>query len=124
MKQAPIPAPAPQREALPMQVDVKIHALHASGPILADASVNLNGCFAIRGVKVVEGSSGPFVSMPSYKGRDGYKDICFPCTKEFHQQFHQAVLGAYQQALTQLPQRQQEQEGQFQAAPPAPEMKM
>ncbi len=124
MKQAPIPAPAPQREALPMQVDVKIHALHASGPVLADASVNLNGCFAIRGVKVVDGSNGPFVSMPSYKGRDGYKDICFPCTKEFRQQFHQTVLDAYQQALTQLPQRQQESWNQGQEAPPAPNMKM
>ena len=108
MKQAPDPTLTSQRETLPMQVDVKIHSLHASGPVLADASVNLNGCFAIRGVKVVEGSNGPFVSMPSYKGRDGYKDICFPCTKEFHQQFHQAVLDAYQQTLAQIPQRQQE----------------
>ena len=124
MKQTPTPAPAPQREILPMQVDVKIHSLHASGPVLADASVNLNGCFAIRGVKVVEGSNGPFVSMPSYKGRDGYKDVCFPCTKEFHQQFHQAVLDAYQQSLTQLPQRQQENGGQSMDAPPAPEMGM
>jgi stage V sporulation protein G len=62
--------------------------------------------------------------MPSYKGRDGYKDICFPCTKEFHQQFHQAVLDAYQQSLTQLPQRQQENGGQSMDAPPAPEMGM
>lgn len=124
MKQTQPPASAPAREALPMQVDVKIHALHASGPVLADASVNLNGCFAIRGVKVVDGSNGPFVSMPSYKGRDGYKDICFPCTKEFHQQFHQAVLDAYQQTLAQIPQCQQERGGQIQEAPPAPEMKM
>lgn len=124
MKQTPTPAPAPQREALPIQVDVKIHSLHASGPVLADASVNLNGCFAVRGVKVVDGSNGPFVSMPSYKGRDGYKDVCFPCTKEFHQQFHQAVLDAYQQSLTQLPQRQQENGGQSMDAPPAPEMGM
>lgn len=119
MKQTPNPAPAPQREALPMQVDVKIHSLHASGPILADASVNLNGCFAIRGIKVVDGSNGPFVSMPSYKGRDGYKDICFPCTKEFHQ----AVLDAYQQSLTQIPQQRQPGMGQ-EEAPPAPDMKM
>ncbi len=124
MKQTPTPAPAPQREALPMQVDVKIHSLHASGPVLADASVNLNGCFAVRGVKVVDGSNGPFVSMPSYKGRDGYRDVCFPCTKEFHQQFHRAVLDAYQQSLTQLPQRQQENGGQSMDAPPAPEMGM
>ena len=124
MKQTPTPAPVPQREILPMQVNVKIHSLHASGPVLADASVNLNGCFAVRGVKVVDGSNGPFVSMPSYKGRDGYKDVCFPCTKEFHQQFHQAVLDAYQQSLTQLPQRQQENGGQSMDAPPAPEMGM
>ena len=124
MKQTPTPAPASQREALPMQVDVKIHSLHASGPVLADASVNLNGCSAVRGVKVVDGSNGPFVSMPSYKGRDGYRDVCFPCTKEFHQQFHQAVLDAYQQSLTQLPQRQQENGGQSMDAPPAPEMGM
>ena len=90
---------------------------------LADASVNLNGCFAIRGVKVVSGTNGPFVSMPSYKGRDGYKDICFPCTKEFHQQFHQAVLDAYQQSLTQIPQQRQPGMGQ-EEAPPAPDMKM
>ena len=123
MKKAPDPAPAPQREGLPMQVDVKIHSLHASGPVLADASVNLNGCFAIRGVKVVEGSSGPFVSMPSSNGRDGYKDICFPCTKEFHQQFHQAVLDSYQQSLVQLPHQRQSGMGQ-EEAPPAPEMRM
>ena len=110
---------APAQEGLPMQMDVRIHSLHAGGPILADASVTLNGCFAVRGLKVVQGSNGPFVSMPSYTGRDGYKDICFPCTKEFRQQFQQTVLNAYQQALAQLPQRRQEQSG-----PPAPEMKM
>lgn len=123
MKQTPTPAPVPQREILPMQVDVKIHSLHASGPVLADASVNLNGCFAVRGVKVVDGSNGPFVSMPSYKGRDGYKDICFPCTKEFHQQFHQAVLDSYQQSLVQLPHQRQSGMGQ-EEAPPAPEMRI
>lgn len=91
---------------------MKIHALHTNGPVLANASVNLNGCFAIRGVKVVDSESGPFVSMPCYKAGSEYKDVCFPCTKELHQQFHQAVLDAYQQALTQLPQRQQEPQEQ------------
>ena len=113
---------APVQEQFPTNISVRIHSVHTSGPLLANASIDLNGCFAVRGVKVVQGEHGPFVSMPSYKGRDGYKDICFPCTKEFHQQFHQAVLDAYQQTLAQIPQRQQE--GQSQDAPPAPEMKM
>ncbi len=122
MKKAQTPAPAPAQEAVPMHVDVKIHALHANGPVLADASVNLNGCFAIRGVKVVEGSSGPFVSMPSYKTKDGYKDICFPVTKEFRQQLHQTVLDAYQQTLEQLPQQRQQENSA--ALSQGPEMKM
>ena len=113
MKKASAPAPVSaqgqpaQREQLPMKVDVKINTLRTDGPVLANASVNLNGCFAIRGVKVIDSEKGPFVSMPSYKSGGEYRDICFPCTPEFHQQFHQAVLDAYQQALTQLPQRQQ-----------------
>ena len=30
-----------------------------------------------------------------------YKDICFPCTKDARMEFEDAVLAAYQQALTQ-----------------------
>ena len=115
---------APTREVLPMEMDVRIHSLSTSGNVLANASVTLNGCFAIRGVRVMDGEKGPFVSMPSYKGRDGYKDICFPCTKEYRQQFQQTVLDAYQQALTQLPQRQQEVREQQEPPEPQWTMKM
>lgn len=122
----PAQAPEPQTHEYPStEIAVKIHSIHTSGPVLANASVDLNGCFAIRGVKVMSGSNGPFVSMPRYKSGDEYKDICFPCTKEFRQQFNDSVLAAYQQELSQLPQRQQENAapGQEQAAP-APSMKM
>ena len=116
-------APTPAQEPQPMDIEVKIHSISTSGSTLAKASVTLGGCFAVRGIKVINGENGPFVSMPSYKGRDGYKDVCFPCTKEFHQQFHQAVLDAYQQSLTQIPQQRQPGMGQ-EEAPPAPDMKM
>ena len=59
----------PNFEQLPMQINVKIYRPSVKGPILADASVNLNGCFAIRGVQVKEGRNGPFVSMPSRQVR-------------------------------------------------------
>ena len=119
MSKTQTPTPAPEHGPLPTEVSVRVHSLRTDGPVLANASVNLNGCFAVRGVRIMNGSDGPFVSMPSYKSGSEYKDICFPCTKEFRQQLHQAVLDAYEQALVQLPQRQQAQE-----APPAPEMKM
>ena len=91
----------PNYEQLPMQIHVKIYRPSAKGPILADASVNLNGCFAVRGVQVREGKNGPFVSMPSRQVKGEYRDICFPCTPEFKQSFDQAVLDAYRMELDQ-----------------------
>ena len=41
-------------QVLPTQVNVRIYAIYTSGPVLAEASANLNGCFTIRGLKVVE----------------------------------------------------------------------
>jgi len=55
----------------------------------------------MEGVKIIEGSNGLFVSMPSYKVGNEYKDICFPITPECRKQLNDAVLGAYEQALTQ-----------------------
>ena len=61
-----------------MQLEVRIHSIRPSDSIKGTASVNINGAFAIRGVKIIEGSNGLFVSMPSYKAGNEYKDICFP----------------------------------------------
>lgn len=99
----------PNFEQLPMQINVKIYRPSVKGPILADASVNLNGCFAVRGVQVKEGKNGPFVSMPSRQVRGGYRDICFPCTPEFKRTFDQAVLEAYQVELGHGPNQRQEE---------------
>ena len=86
----------------PLDFDVRIHSIKPNESIKGTASVNINGAFAIRGVKIIEGSNGLFVSMPSYKAGNGeYKDICFPCTKDARMEFDDAVLSAYQQALTQ-----------------------
>ena len=99
----------------PTQIDVKIYPPWKNSRFLATASVSLNGCFAIRGVRIVEGSNGPFVSMPSVQSKSGgkteYKDVCFPCTKEFKREFDQTVLNAYQQYLA------QEQTGTARGAP-------
>lgn len=89
------------KEVMP-KYDVKIHSIHPEGTLRANASVNIYGDFAVRGVKVMEGTKGLFVSMPSYKtGNSEYKDICFPCTKEAKAEFDNAVISAYQQTLAQ-----------------------
>lgn len=86
-----------------MKYDVKINNLRGDGSIKAYASVNLNDEFAITGVKVMEGSKGLFVAMPSYKTTKGeYRDVCFPVTKDARAEFDKAVLNGYEQAISQL----------------------
>jgi stage V sporulation protein G len=91
-----------KKEDTSLHYDVKIQSIRPEGTLRATATVNINNAFAIRGVKLMEGSKGLFVSMPSYKAGNGeYKDICFPCTAESRKEFDNAVNGAYEQALTQ-----------------------
>ena len=91
-----------KKEGSSLHYDVKIQSIRPEGTLRATATVNINDAFAIRGIKLMEGSKGLFVSMPSFKAGNGeYKDICFPCTAESRKEFDQAVMGAYEQALTQ-----------------------
>ncbi|WP_455617025.1 SpoVG family protein [Eisenbergiella sp.] len=86
-------------------VDIRITSMYppgGKGGTRAYASATIDGCFAVRGIKIVEGGrTGLFVSMPSRKTQDGYKEMCFPVTAEFREQLCRAVLDAYQQAITQ-----------------------
>ena len=87
-----------------MKIDVRINSLTpGDGSVKATASANLDDCFAVKNIRVVEGKNGLFVSMPSYKGTDGeYHDLCFPTTPELRKQLNTAVAEAYKQAIVQL----------------------
>lgn len=86
------------------EIEVRINSMYppgSQGSIRAYASVDIDKCFAVQGIKIVEGGeNGLFVSMPSRKTQNGYKDVCFPVTAEFREKLHTAVLDAYQQAIT------------------------
>lgn len=87
-----------------MNFDVRINRLTpGDSNVKAVASATFDNCFAVRNIKIMEGSKGLFVSMPSYKAQDGsYHDICFPTTAEFRQTLNDAVANAYKQAIAQL----------------------
>lgn len=94
-------AKAPQKPAqrLPLKATVNWLNPHEDERIRASASFTIGGAFAVHGIKVVEGTKGTFVSMPSYKSGDGYKDIFHAVTKEARQQMNDAVMAAYDQKL-------------------------
>lgn len=101
-KNTPVPAVQEEKQFTPLEYDINIYPSKNDGTQKASATVNIGGQFAIRGIKIMEGSKGLFVSMPSYRAGNGeYKDICFPCTKESRADFDQKVLAAYQQTMEQ-----------------------
>ena len=55
----------------PLDVSVKITPSKEDGNLLAFASVTLGGCFAVRGIRVVNSEKGVFVAMPDRQNNKG-----------------------------------------------------
>ena len=101
-----------QREKVPLPVqglEVRVYPQaqrNEKDHLLAFASVTLGGVFAVNGLRRMNSEKGPFVAMPSKAdGKGGYRDICFPVTKEMHDALNKAVLSGYHQALEQMSSR-------------------
>lgn len=64
------------------------------------ASITLDDAFVIRGLKIIEGGSGPFVAMPSRKRKDGtFQDIAHPINMETREWMEQQVIAAFKQEV-------------------------
>jgi stage V sporulation protein G len=108
-------ASPPKQAQKPPSLKANINWLNPGeeGAIRATASLNIGGAFAVHGIKVIDGSKGQFVSMPSYKSGESYKDIFHAVTKEAREQMNDAVLAAYNQKLAEEQTQDQEQDGDF-----------
>lgn len=106
MNRTPQRKEAPNYEQLPMQLHVKIYPARKENGPLAYAAVDLNGCFAVQGIKILDSKNGPFVAMPRRKVGSEFKDYCFPCTPEFKRTFDKTVLEAYRLEMTQTQKQQ------------------
>ena len=75
--------------------------------LCAFANITFDNCFVVRGLKVLEGSKGLFVVMPSRKVKgDDYRDVAHPITAEFKDYIQQEVLKAYELFIEHEPQAQ------------------
>ena len=45
-----------EKQTLPLAFEVRIHSIQPNEVVKGSASININGAFAIRGVKIIEGS--------------------------------------------------------------------
>lgn len=78
-----------------MIVDAKIVFKPDEGNVIAVANIALDGVFVIRGVRLVDGRYGSFVSFPVRKNKEGeYVDICYPITADLREAIHAAIEDA------------------------------
>ena len=80
-----------------MKITAKLFKCKKEGNMKAFGSITIEDAFAIRGVKVIEGQKGLFVSMPTQKNKKGeYEDVAFPVSKEAREEVTKVVLAAYE----------------------------
>lgn len=81
--------------------DVRVFPIRNGRVLLANASVTFDDCFVVTGFKVLNGSRGIFVSMPSTKAdkpKDPlkpYVDTAFPINAVFRSYLNDRILEAY-----------------------------
>ena len=89
-------------EAVKMKIsDVRVRLVKKDDSKLkAVASITIDDCFVIHDIKVIDGTDGYFVAMPSRKTSDGeYKDIAHPINSETRQTVIDAVIEAFKLEL-------------------------
>jgi stage V sporulation protein G len=66
----------------------------------AYVSITFDNCFVVRDLKIIHGTSGLFVAMPSKKRKDGqFKDIAHPLNSETREMIEKAVFDAYEKEV-------------------------
>jgi len=74
----------------------KIHKLDGTGSTKAYCDLSVLDSLVIKGLRVVEGDKGLFVSMPREQGKDGkWYNTVMPLNREVKDEIEKLVLEAY-----------------------------
>ena len=66
----------------------------------AFVTIVFDDCFVVSDIKVINGSSGLFISMPSKRRKNGtFRDIAHPLNSETRRMIEEKVLAKYEEAL-------------------------
>jgi stage V sporulation protein G len=79
-------------------------SLRDDDKLKAFASMTFNDAFVIRGLKIIEGTNGMFVAMPSRKRPDGtYQDIAHPINNDSRKFIEDRILDEYEKERARQP---------------------
>lgn len=66
----------------------------------AYVTITFDHCFVIRDLKIINGTAGLFVSMPSKRRKDGtYRDIAHPINNETRKMIEEKIIAEYRKVL-------------------------
>ncbi len=66
----------------------------------AFANITFDNALVVRGLKIISGNKGLFISMPSKKRPNGtYQDIAHPINTDMRRMMERAVLEAYEKEI-------------------------
>ncbi len=82
--------------------DVRVRRLTQEGKMRAIVSITLNEQFVIHDVRVIEGTNGLFVAMPSKRTPSGeFRDIAHPINADTRAVIQDSVLNVYSKEVEQ-----------------------
>ena len=86
------------------KLDVRVYPLKENpenpNSTKAFASITVDNLIAIKGIRVVAGSKGHFVTMPQSRDNEGnYHDIAFPVNGDLRKAINKAVLDEFKEAV-------------------------
>jgi len=87
-------------KAGPMKItEVKVFPVNEDR-LKAYVSITIDGSFVVRDLKIIQGTSGLFVAMPSKKRKDGqFRDIAHPLNQETRTMIEDLIFEAYENEL-------------------------
>ena len=78
---------------------IRVFPVHEE-KLKAFVSIILDECFVVSDIKIIQGNSGLFVSMPSKKRKNGtFRDIAHPLNNETRRRFEQQIITRYREVV-------------------------
>jgi stage V sporulation protein G len=66
----------------------------------AFVSIIFDDCFVVSDIKIIQGTSGLFISMPSKKRKNGtFRDIAHPLNNETRRKIEEKIISRYREVL-------------------------
>lgn len=78
--------------------EIRIRMVENDSKMKAVVSVTFDDVFVVHDIKVIEGTKGIFIAMPSRRSPDGvYRDIVHPINTEFRDSLVKRIVSKYEQ---------------------------